>query len=74
MVGVEVFKWLWLLIECKFLAIEFKFELGLALRFDDSKIPDWETISLAMMNVFLITILTLNGVSVSIKLRPELDA
>ena len=36
MVGVEVLKWLWLLIDFRFLAIEFKFELGLALRFDDN--------------------------------------
>ena len=39
---------------------------------DDSKVPDWETLSLALMYIFLITILTLIGVSVSRKLRPEL--
>ena len=46
--------------------------LGLTLEFISSGTLDWGSLSLVLTNVFLITMLTLKGVSVSTKLRPEL--
>ena len=46
-VKVEMLEWLWLLFNWRFLTLEFRFELGLISKFDDCKIPDLETVSLA---------------------------
>ena len=61
-----------LVIECRSSANEFEPGLCLTLEFEGLELEAWGSLSLVLMKVFLSTMLTVKGVSVRTKLRPEL--